>query len=720
MKSIKKKVLSIFSIVFCLSFLFAENSVLTNSMLEVTAANLTFSYNGVNYEVVSSTNAEVCVTGGTKASLKIPKTISYGGTAYKVISIKSRAFKLNSVTKTIDMTQATELKEIQNYAFQNCDMLSSIELPKNLKYIGDLAFYYNTHLYNISIPDSVEYIGRMAFYNCTSLESIEMTPNSRTIVSDAFYGTPYYRYNYFASESFPRQLYGSAKSCVGRQVVVNIFVDSCSGTAKTKTVNGKTYYYDQNDNLFRAEGTMEMVENIGPVSTVFIYDGNEKLLYKVITSGKGSDIYNSSESFIGTDTSILPVAKSESQGFSGEWQDSTKGTKQIYSAAQNKYISSSSIDTRISIMNEALSNLKQQADEYNVNVEFITADTDKDLAIHYTHNEWDGSLLLNVVPGPGANKLGKPRGNTAGSLQYAYRGAGSFNFVVNGLKNCKDANGQLIDLSADSEYTKYLKNKYKASGVVYNYVLKNDYYSDMYSKAVAYALPKDENSFSSDPEEAFYMDGHNVKNPTKAASVFEHEMLHLYGVYDHYNFALNMSSSMSTAADIYSYLFLSNDIMGNTDSTKISQITAYAIGWSNNIRIDEYKIFYSGTDYKMGDLNLDGAVNAADMNILSSGIKGSTMLTPVQKVMVGYSFDIAYNNSRLNSWMSDINRTDNGINIGSSFYQYGDVNFDGVLNESDKTIIRSISKGNEEVYKIQQMIADVNNDGVINSSDINF
>lgn len=37
--------------------------------------------------------------------------------------------------------------------------------------------------------------------------------------------------------------------------------------------------------------------------------------------------------------------------------------------------------------------------------------------------------LLNVVPGPGANKLGKPRGNTAGSLQYAYRGAGSFNFV---------------------------------------------------------------------------------------------------------------------------------------------------------------------------------------------------------------------------------------------------------------------------------------------------
>ena len=107
MKSIKKKVLSIFSIVFCLSFLFAENSVLTNSMLEVTAANLTFSYNGVNYEVVSSTNAEVCVTGGTKASLKIPKTISYGGTAYKVISIKSKAFKLNSVTKTIDMTQAT-------------------------------------------------------------------------------------------------------------------------------------------------------------------------------------------------------------------------------------------------------------------------------------------------------------------------------------------------------------------------------------------------------------------------------------------------------------------------------------------------------------------------------------------------------------------------------------------------------------------------------------
>lgn len=719
MKSIKKTVVSIFSIVFCLSILFAENSNLTNILLETSAANLTFSYNGVNYEVVGSTNSEVCVAGGTKASLKIPKTISYGGVAYKVISIKSGAFKMNSI-KTIDMTQATEVKEIQNYAFQNCDSLSKIELPKNLKYIGDLAFYYNTNLYNISIPDSVEYIGRMAFYNCTSLENVEMTPSSRTIVSDAFYGTPYYRYNYFASESFPRQLYGSAKSCIGRQVVVNIFVDSCSGTAKTKTVNGKTYYYDQNDNLFRAEGTMKMVENIGPVSTLFIYDGNEKLLYKVITSGEGSNIYNSSESFIGTDTSILPVAKSNSQRFTGEWQDGTTGSKQIYSAAQNKYISSSSIDTRISIMNEALSNLKQQADEYNVNVEFITADTDKDLAIHYTHNEWDGSLLLNVVPGPNVNKLGKPRGNTAGNLQSAYRSAGALKFVVNGMKNCKDANGQIIDLSADSEYTKYLKNKYRASGIVYNYVLKNDYYDDIYSKAAAYAMVRDEKSVAGDTEEAFYMDGHHVKNPTKAANTFEHEMLHLYGAYDLYNFALNTSGSLSTAADIYAYLFLSNDIMSNKDSLKISQLTAYSIGWSNNIRIDEYKIFYSGTDYKMGDLNLDGVVNAADMNILSSGIKGTATLTPVQKIMAGYSFDIAYNNSRLNSWMSGVTRTDNGINVGNSFYQYGDVNFDGVLNESDKTIIRSLSKGNNEIFKIQQMIADVNNDGVINSSDINF
>lgn len=117
MKSIKKKVLSIFSIVFCLSFLFAENSVLTNSMLEVTAANLTFSYNGVNYEVVSSTNAEVCVTGGTKASLKIPKTISYGGTAYKVISIKSRAFKLNSANKNYRYDTGNGIKRNSELCF---------------------------------------------------------------------------------------------------------------------------------------------------------------------------------------------------------------------------------------------------------------------------------------------------------------------------------------------------------------------------------------------------------------------------------------------------------------------------------------------------------------------------------------------------------------------------------------------------------------------------
>ena len=46
MKSIKKTVVSIFSIVFCLSILFAESSNLTNILLETSAANLTFSYNG--------------------------------------------------------------------------------------------------------------------------------------------------------------------------------------------------------------------------------------------------------------------------------------------------------------------------------------------------------------------------------------------------------------------------------------------------------------------------------------------------------------------------------------------------------------------------------------------------------------------------------------------------------------------------------------------------
>ena len=72
---------------------------------------------------------------------------------------------------------------IGDYAFSDCDSLTSIEIPNSVTTIGDYAFYACSSLTSIEIPDSVTTIGDYAFYGCSSLTSIEI-PDSVTTIGD--------------------------------------------------------------------------------------------------------------------------------------------------------------------------------------------------------------------------------------------------------------------------------------------------------------------------------------------------------------------------------------------------------------------------------------------------------------------------------------------------------------------------------------------------------
>lgn len=70
-------------------------------------------------------------------------------------------------------------------AFNSCNALESITLPKNLKRIGIEAFAYSS-LKSVIIPDSVESIGSDAFRFCDSLKSVEFPPSLKSIDREAF------------------------------------------------------------------------------------------------------------------------------------------------------------------------------------------------------------------------------------------------------------------------------------------------------------------------------------------------------------------------------------------------------------------------------------------------------------------------------------------------------------------------------------------------------
>ena len=73
--------------------------------------------------------------------------------------------------------------EINQYAFDNCRSLTSIDLPDTLTSIGVYAFYNCSGLTSITLPSSLTSIGNYAFYYCESLTSITL-PSALTLIGD--------------------------------------------------------------------------------------------------------------------------------------------------------------------------------------------------------------------------------------------------------------------------------------------------------------------------------------------------------------------------------------------------------------------------------------------------------------------------------------------------------------------------------------------------------
>ena len=82
---------------------------------------------------------------------------------------------------------ADGVTSIGNYAFSDCESLSSIVMPESVTSIGDYAFYYCTSLSSIDLPESVTSIGDRAFSYCHSLGSIDLPESVTSIGYEAFY-----------------------------------------------------------------------------------------------------------------------------------------------------------------------------------------------------------------------------------------------------------------------------------------------------------------------------------------------------------------------------------------------------------------------------------------------------------------------------------------------------------------------------------------------------
>ena len=177
-----------------------------------------FEYKGFKYRIVSMVDAtvELIYAGYLTGKVVVPEEVEYQNQKCKVVGIRGtkkteyydyqpddkrrKVERRSSVSffpvffgqslsfqNRLEVILPKSLKEIGDYAFNNCDNLVSVNIPNSVTSIGDRAFYGCKSLTSITIPNSVTSIGDRAFWACNSLTSITI-PNSVTSIGyDAFH-----------------------------------------------------------------------------------------------------------------------------------------------------------------------------------------------------------------------------------------------------------------------------------------------------------------------------------------------------------------------------------------------------------------------------------------------------------------------------------------------------------------------------------------------------
>lgn len=78
---------------------------------------------------------------------------------------------------------------VGNYAFADCDNITTITIPETATSIGNSAFYKCDKLTDVIIPDTVTRIYPFAFHSCASLVDITIPESVTEIGQYAFYGS---------------------------------------------------------------------------------------------------------------------------------------------------------------------------------------------------------------------------------------------------------------------------------------------------------------------------------------------------------------------------------------------------------------------------------------------------------------------------------------------------------------------------------------------------
>ena len=160
------------------------------------------------------------------------------------------------------------------------------------------------------------------------------------------------------------------------------------------------------------------------------------------------------------------------------------------------------------------------------------------------------------------------------------------------------------------------------------------------------------------------------------------------------------------------FFFADLNVDGLVDNTDVIILERHLIG-----QIGYETLPLSDVDLKLvyGDVNLDGVVNGLDSIKLEKYLNGSETIDTEGRLNADLDLDGEVTKADLNILSKYLAKYD--ITLPVKDVKYGDVNLDGVVNSADSDLLKKYFVKSVNLNALQQIIADLNADGKLNAID---
>ena len=146
---------------------------------------------GIYYYRTSATELEVACKvfsdnnrSAYSGSVTIPATVTYMGKTFNVTSIGEYAFRdCNSLTS---ITIPRSIREIKSFAFYNCSSINAVTLPEGLTELGMGAFEGCSSIVQMTIPAGITVVEEELFFGCSALRAVVLPASISAIGENAF------------------------------------------------------------------------------------------------------------------------------------------------------------------------------------------------------------------------------------------------------------------------------------------------------------------------------------------------------------------------------------------------------------------------------------------------------------------------------------------------------------------------------------------------------